>query len=222
MKELQNLRTEIDALDEKIVELFKKRFAVVEKVKIFKDSHAKNATDFQLHIKPDREFEVVSNVLKLSGDLQNSAKFLFNTWRGVIASANFLEQDLRLISTCDVSKSSIFQYYLMQKDVEMAEIHDAFAKLSQDECHILAFHQTNCEAFEVLKKLDSIRVFAQSADGTFLCGKIVAPKFTQPAMVLTQMPTEIVINQKAGVFASPNCEKYSEKHTLGAFYPYFS
>ena len=221
MKELQNLRTEIDTIDEQIIELFKKRFAVVEKVKIFKDYYAKNATDFQLHIKPDREFEVVSNVLSLSGDLRSSAKFFFHAWRGVIASANFLEQNLRLISTCEISKSSIFQYYLMQKDVELAETHNAFAKLERDEFHILAFHQANCEAFEILKKLDSIRVFAQSSDGVFLCGKIAEPRFASPAMVLTQTPTEIVINQKAGIFASTDLNLRQSLETVGAFYPYF-
>jgi len=221
MNDLQSLRAEIDSIDEQIVKLFVKRFAVVEKVKVLKDLNTKNIDDFYLHIKPNREFGVVSNVLKMGNVMKNSDKLFFHTWRGIISFANFLEQKLNLIATCEISKNSLYEYYLMQKNVEIENVKIAFEELDNDEFHILAFHFSNSHAFEILKKSEKIKVFAQSANGVFLCGKILEPKFTKPALILIQEEAEIVINENACVFASQDITKHCQKNTLGAFYPYF-
>ncbi len=216
MKDLKDLRLEINAIDREIIELFVKRSEVVHQVKILKDSQTHDAQNFTLHIRPDREFDVVTNALKLSEQAQYSHKFFFHTWRGVIAASNFLEQGLNLIATCEISKHSLYEYYAMQSDVAMVEAQTAFAQVERDEFHILAFHGSNSHAFEILKKSEKIRIFAQSANGVFLCGKVVNPNFEKPAMSVSLIETQNCLNQNAGVYAS---DDLTQSH-LGSFYEY--
>ncbi len=216
MKDLKDLRLEIDNLDKEIIELFVKRSEIVNQVKIFKDSQPHNIQHFSLHIRPDREFDVIQNALRLSEQSKYSHKFFFHTWRGVIAASNFLEQDLNLISTCEVSKYSLYEYYAMQRDVVIVDTQNAFDCIKKDEFHILAFHQNNCVAFEILKKSEKIRIFAQCANNVFLCGKVLNPNFEKPAMGVSISETQHCINQIAGIYES---EDLTQSH-LGAFYPY--
>ena len=216
MKDLKDLRLEINDIDREIIELFVKRSDVVRRVKILKDSQTHDAQSFALHIRPDREFDVVTNALKLSEKAQYSHKFFFHTWRGVIAASNFLEQGLNLIATCEISKHSLYEYYAMQSDVTMVETQTAFAQVEHDEFHILAFHGGNSHAFEILKKSEKIRIFAQSANSVFLCGKVVNPNFEKPAMAVSLVETQNCLNQNAGVYASYDL---TQSH-LGAFYEY--
>ena len=185
-------------------------------MKIFKDSQPQNSQNFSLHIRPDREFDVTQNALRFSCESKYSHKFFFHTWRGVIAASNFLEQDLKLISTCEVSKYSLYEYYAMQSDVVIVETQEAFAQLERDEFHILSFHASNSHAFETLKKSEKIRVFAQCASDVFLCGKVVNPNFEKPARAVSLSMTQNCLNQSAGVYES---EDLTQSH-IGSFYPY--
>jgi|GEM_PF-6818102 len=216
MKDLKDLRLEIDNLDKEIIELFVKRSEIVNQVKILKDSPPQNTQSFTLHIRPDREFDVIQNALRLSEQSKYSHKFFFHTWRGVIAASNFLEQDLNLISNCEVSKYSLYEYYAMQKEVATMDIQNAFERVEKDEFHILAFHQNNCVAFEILKKSEKIRIFAQCANNVFLCGKVLNHNFEKPAMAVSISETQHCINQIAKVYTT---EDLTQSH-LGAFYPY--
>ena len=216
MKDLKNLRLEIDSLDKEIIELFVKRSEIVNQVKIFKDSQPHNIQHFSLHIRPDREFDVIQNALRLSEQSKYSHKFFFHTWRGVIAASNFLEQDLNLISTCEVSKYSLYEYYAMQKEVATMDIQNAFERIEKDEFHIMAFHQGNCYAFEILKKSEKVRIFAQCANNVFLCGKVLSPNFEKPAMAVSTSETQHCINQSAGVYTTEDLTQSQ----LGAFYPH--
>lgn len=217
MKHLKDLRLEIDNLDKEIIELFVKRSEIVNQVKIFKDSQPQHSQNFSLHIRPDREFDVTQNALRLSKQSKYSHKFFLHTWRGVIAASNFLEQDLKLISTCEVSKYSLYEYYAMQREILMVETQTAFSQLECDEFHILSFHASNSHAFEILKKSEKIRVFAQSASNVFLCGKVMNPNFEKPARAVSLSITQNCLNQSAGVYES---EDLTQSH-LGSFYPYF-
>jgi len=219
---LSLLRREIDEIDSQIVSLFVKRSQIVHQVKELKDSRAEKSGEYHLHIKPDREFDVIANVLNLAKDSLFSCKFFFHTWRGVISASNFLEQNLSLVATCDASKYSLFEYYAMQKQVEIDKTQAAFAKIETNDAHILAFHKSNAEAFEFLKKSKKITIFAQSSGDTFLCGKVLTPHFASPALAVTLNPSQIVINKEAGVFASENIDDICQASCIGAFYPYWT
>ena len=216
MKDLNDLRLEIDNIDEDIIKLFVKRSAIVNQVKIFKDSQTNNAENFVLHIRPNREFDVVANALRLSEKSKYSHKFFFHAWRGVISASNFLEQNLNLISTCEVSKYSLYEYYAMQKEVAVMDVQNAFERVEKDEFHILAFSCEDSQAFEILKQSEKIRIFAQSASGVFLCGKVLNPHFEKPAIGVSLSETQNCINQSAKVYVS---EDLTQSH-LGSFYPY--
>jgi chorismate mutase len=233
MLELHDLRLQIDEIDKQIVDLFLKRASVVDLVKKVKDGQLLNSAenkDFALHIKPKREYDVIQNVLSLGKNSQYSQKFFFNVWRGVIAAANFLEQNLVLASTCDVSQKSVSEYYLMQKEVALLEIGFVIEKLQKNEIHILGFHKSNVSFWQILKSAGNIKIFAECANGVFLCGKIVdlAPSAGLCGIFMRDdclLNNQIIVNEQASVVAvkfEDICE--NQKHlidkALGWVYPY--
>jgi len=87
--DLQELRRQIDALDEKIVELLNKRAEIV--VQIGKIKHAHQAPIYS----PDRERAVLEKICKINrGPLPNSA--LQAIWRELMSASFALEKPMRI------------------------------------------------------------------------------------------------------------------------------
>jgi len=89
-KDLTKLRTEIDAIDQKIINLLENRMKIVKRVKEIKQNNGE-----KLFMRPEREFNMIANLIKFSNK-QLADDFIFDVWRKIISYANFLEQDLKI------------------------------------------------------------------------------------------------------------------------------
>lgn len=170
---LQRFREQIDNIDDKIVELLKERANIVLGVKKFKDSQ--NDNNFYLHIKPDREFEIIRRLEYKKGPYPQG--FFTNIWRTIISVSNLIEQDLKLIASNSDSKFYMSQYFGNLQTVEIFSIQDAMAKTLQNDAHIFGFSSTQKEVYTALAVQDSIKIFAavrheNTGEYVFFCGKI--------------------------------------------------
>jgi chorismate mutase len=221
MKNFTELRVRIDEIDQQLINLLHERSCVVKNVKKIKDStHNKH---FQLYIKPDREYSILKKIINTTSNNGYSKEFFYRTWRGIISASNLLEQDLKLIATCNKSYNDIYQHFGMQC-VPMIEEnpYKAFEGLQTDIFHILAFQMDNSAIFELLKNQREIKIFAlgglhEEEKYTFLCGKISLETFSRPSVVITTQKTNKILNKEVKVFIAENFEV--NESTLGCFYP---
>jgi chorismate mutase len=221
MKNFTELRVRIDEIDQKLINLLQERSRVVHNVKKIKDSTRNK--QFQLYIKPDREYSILTKIINTTSNNGYSKEFFYRTWRGIIAASNLLEQDLKLLATCKKSYNDIYQHFGMQcVPIIEEKPHKAFEKLQTDTFHILAFQFDNSAIFELLKSQKEIKIFAlggihEEENYTFLCGKISLETFSSPSVVITTQKTNKILNKEANVFIAENCEV--NESTIGCFYP---
>jgi len=86
-KEIINLRTEIDKLDQRILKLIKQRIHITEKIGKIKKS---NSTDI---LDTKRESEIFSNLLRTGENLKISDDFIVSLWRQIIEYSYKVQND---------------------------------------------------------------------------------------------------------------------------------
>jgi chorismate mutase len=87
IKEIKNLRDEIDKLDQRILKLIKQRIHVTEKIGKIKKTNSSEILDTQ------RESEIFSNLLKAGENLQISDEFIISLWRQIIEYSYKVQND---------------------------------------------------------------------------------------------------------------------------------
>ncbi len=211
MNNFLSYRRDIDSVDKQIITLLQERSAIVQKVKMIKDS---NSDKFTLYIKPDREHQILSYVT--TNALGYSKKLFYNCWRGIVSASNFLEQDLHLLATSHNTQSDIHQHFGMQKTPTIEHnAQKAFTLMHNNTHHILAFKANDESVWNILKQQTDIKVFAEThtvtKEKTLLCGKInVDP--SAPALAITTQSGKFL---SKGIYTTHNFSTTD----LGYFYP---
>jgi len=113
-KNLQIIRNEIDAIDNQIIELIKKRMSIIPMV-----SELKKNNNEKFYIKSAREADMVKNLVsKVEGNYLKQA--IVNIWRKIICVANMEEQVLRIGIH---NPRSIADYGYLVKDHFLAQVN---------------------------------------------------------------------------------------------------
>ena len=86
-KEIKNLRTEIDKLDQRILKLLKQRIHITEKIGKIKKSNSSDILDTQ------RESEIFSNLIEMGGSLEIGDDFIISLWRQIIEYSYKVQND---------------------------------------------------------------------------------------------------------------------------------
>ncbi len=87
---LEDFRSKIDVIDNKIINLLKSRMAIVARVAEFKKSN-----NYKFFIRSAREADMIKDLQKKC-DFSFSKSAIFDIWRKIIASSNFIEQKLKI------------------------------------------------------------------------------------------------------------------------------
>jgi chorismate mutase len=87
IKEIKNLRTEIDKLDQRLLKLLKQRIHITEKIGKIKKSNSADILDTQ------RESEIFSNLLEAGENLQIKDEFIVSLWRKIIEYSYEVQND---------------------------------------------------------------------------------------------------------------------------------
>jgi chorismate mutase / prephenate dehydratase len=88
VQSLEDVRREIDALDEGILNLLERRFAAIEHVRV---SKMRSATLGQSPVRPTREANVLRRLLARSAGGHVPPDFLVRLWRGLIATSTLIQ-----------------------------------------------------------------------------------------------------------------------------------
>lgn len=83
-------REEIDAVDNKILNLLAERLKIVEKVRAIKENNGE-----KFFIKSSREADMIKNLLK-KAPTQMPKSAIISIWRKIITSSNMMEQPLKI------------------------------------------------------------------------------------------------------------------------------
>lgn len=213
---LEGFRKEIDQIDKQLVTLFQKRLEVVKKVKALKDKST--SVDFSLHIKPDREFEMIEKMK--AEELGYNKNFLPNIWRTIISASNLTEQSLEFGALSAIDKFYASSYFGNLKKPQIYDAQTAFEKLEENKIHILSFQQHNEEAYQCLKKNEKIKIFAgiktENGKFVFLCGKMeqIENYFNEKSWTITTQQTACQIAN--GVYT-----KQTDNTNNGFIFGYF-
>lgn len=102
---LEELRAQIDAIDNELLALLAKRISIVEKV-----GHLKHANGTKgSFIRPKREDDMMKRILqKGAGNFPKAA--LFSIWRTIISASLQVENPFRVITTKDIGKE-VYEYF---------------------------------------------------------------------------------------------------------------
>ncbi len=87
---LEDFRSKIDVIDDKIINLLKSRMAIVANVAEFKKSNG-----YKFFIRSAREADMIKDLQKKC-DFSFPKSAIFDIWRKIIASSNFIEQKLKI------------------------------------------------------------------------------------------------------------------------------
>ena len=87
---LLELRTQIDNIDSKIIDLLINRMQIVDKVALFKKSQ-----DDLLYIKSNREADMIKDISNRLKDYYPKSHII-SIWRKIIAASNLREQDIKI------------------------------------------------------------------------------------------------------------------------------
>lgn len=124
---LNQCRSQIDAIDDKILSLLGDRIKIVENVR-----HIKQANGEGLFIKSAREADMIKDLLaKAAPELTKST--IISIWRKIITSSNVLEQNLQ-IALHNPQKISDYNYLLREYYSDSVPIisHDSAANVILD------------------------------------------------------------------------------------------
>lgn len=108
MKDISELRSAINAIDDQIIDLFNRRASIVKNVGIFKKQNLKSGTCF---IRSGREAEVVRRVYEQFRKGIFPAKAAADMWRLVICASLLLETELSV----SVHESDVSMYWLARE-----------------------------------------------------------------------------------------------------------
>ncbi len=124
---LEQLRTEIDAIDDKILELLSQRINVVAKVK---DVKSKNNEGF--FIKSAREADMIKSLVSRSNK-NIPEEIIASIWRKIITSSNIFEQPIK-ISLLKDREINDYKYVLWQYYASLVPIlsHKSFENVILD------------------------------------------------------------------------------------------
>lgn len=86
-KEIENLRVEIDKLDQKILKLLKQRFHATQKIGMVKKSTRSNILDEK------RESEIFANLIKTGKSLKIKDDFIISLWKQIIEYSYQVQND---------------------------------------------------------------------------------------------------------------------------------
>ncbi len=87
---LEDFRSEIDAIDNEIINLLRSRMAIIAKVAEFKSKN-----NYKFFIRSAREADMIKDLQKKC-DFPFPKSAIFDIWRKIISSSNFLEQKLKI------------------------------------------------------------------------------------------------------------------------------
>ena len=104
---LQNFRSKIDAIDNKIIDLLEKRMAVISDVAIFKRKN-----NYKFFIRSAREADMIKNLQKKCNFCFPKSA-IFDIWRKIISSANAFEQKPQI--TIHNPRNIPDYFYLVQR-----------------------------------------------------------------------------------------------------------
>ncbi len=137
-QKLGEFRSEINAIDDEILNLLKKRMEIVAKVRQVKEQNHEN-----FFIKPAREADMIKNlVAKAPNSMTKSA--IVSIWRKIITSSNMFEQPLK-IAICNPSKNTLFEHFIQDYYADFVPIinHDsinnAILELEKNNAQITVF-----------------------------------------------------------------------------------
>jgi chorismate mutase/prephenate dehydratase len=141
--ELENLRSQIDKIDNEIFELLQKRLELVGEVGEFKRNG--DVDKFKTIIRPEREREMVLSVYQRALDEGFEKKIalgLANLWRNIIALSVNYEEDTRIavVETHPECLSQAQQYFGFYSEfILCGSVSEALEKLISDEATIAIF-----------------------------------------------------------------------------------
>ncbi|MFT6106073.1 MAG: chorismate mutase [Rickettsiales bacterium] len=104
---LLQLRSQIDEIDDSLINLLNKRIGIVKEVGKYKRS-----INESFFVKSAREADMIKDLL-IKSDPSIPKSTIVNIWRKIIASANFLEQDLN-ISIFNPHEIADYQYLVRE------------------------------------------------------------------------------------------------------------
>lgn len=114
---LLEYRSEIDRIDQKIIDLLNQRMNVVAKVGKYKE-----AIKDRLFIRSAREADMIKNLLK-KADSSIPRSAIVAIWRKIIASANILEQDIK-IAVQNPQRSPLYDHFIKEYYGDFIEVTD--------------------------------------------------------------------------------------------------
>lgn len=137
-KNLQQYRSEIDAIDEKIIKLLQERMAVVANV-----ANLKKSNQEKFFIKSAREADMVKALIQ-KAEKHIPAVIISEIWRKLITAANLREQKISLIiyNPKDVAdyKYLLREYYTQSIEIiEFDSINNVVLELEKNPAQIAAF-----------------------------------------------------------------------------------
>lgn len=117
---LASCRSEIDNIDDQILQLLSKRMQVVEKVRDLKKSHGEN-----FFIKSAREADMIKDLVSKADPLLKPSTIV-NIWRKIITNSNILEQSLKIALHNPLNQKE-YDYMLREYYSDMVPIisHDS-------------------------------------------------------------------------------------------------
>ncbi len=152
MKELKQLRTEIDKIDDELISLLCKRFSVVKKVAIFKQKD--NEYCF---IKADREASLLKDLLQKN--LNFPKILIYNIWRNIISFSLQTEKKFKIYNLAgSISNNFIIREYFSNfteiKNVSVNNLPNI------DNNDVFVFHKEQKEVLKYLINNREYKIFA--------------------------------------------------------------
>ncbi len=156
---LEDFRAKIDAIDDRIIDLLKKRMAIVKNVADFK-----NKNHYKFFIRSAREADMIKNLQKKC-DFSFPKSAIFDIWRKIITSSNVVEQELK-IAICNPKNIPDYLYQTQKYygDFITIDSHktakDIITKLTKNQIQIAIFAlEINQDWWSLLSKSEA-KIFA--------------------------------------------------------------
>lgn len=136
MDEITKLRRQIDAIDDEMIALIKKRSQVVAKVGNIKTKNGASNI-----IRPGREAIMLRRIISHAKDTKFSPQALASLWRIIISASGLIEQDIKVILHQTPRDSSaeimVRDYYGSFIKIEKhRDLNEVFSKVSKDKSSI--------------------------------------------------------------------------------------
>ncbi len=136
MDKIAKLRKQIDAIDDEIIALLKKRSQVVTKVGNIKTKNGASNI-----IRPGREAVMLRRIISHAKDTKFSPQALASLWRIIISASGLIEQDIKVIlhqpSQDNSTEMMVRDYYGSFIKIEkFKKLDEVFSKVSKNKSSI--------------------------------------------------------------------------------------